>query len=72
VVYQCHFPRACLCMQYDGATLAAAHEHLIREKGLNLTHFDAVSGWNGVSVCVWQTWLGQLGKGLCDRGVRRV
>jgi hypothetical protein len=30
-------------LQYDGKMLAAAHEHLIRDKGLNLTHFDAVS-----------------------------
>jgi hypothetical protein len=31
-------------LQYEGRTLAAAHAHLVRKKGLNLTHFDAVGG----------------------------
>jgi hypothetical protein len=32
-----------ICLQYEGRTLAAAHAPLVRNKGLNLTHFDAVS-----------------------------
>jgi hemoglobin len=31
-------------LQYNGLTLAASHAHLMRDKGLNLTHFDAVAG----------------------------
>ena len=30
--------------RYTGRTLAVAHKRLIMEKGLNLTHFDAVAG----------------------------
>jgi hypothetical protein len=30
-------------LQYEGRSLAAAHAPLVRNKGLNLTHFDAVS-----------------------------
>lgn len=29
---------------YAGKDLATAHEHLIREKGLNVKHFDLVAG----------------------------
>ena len=30
--------------QYSGQDLAKAHEHMIREQGLGLPHFDAVAG----------------------------
>lgn len=36
-----------LLPQYEGRTLAAAHAPLVRTKGLNLSHFDAVSEGQG-------------------------
>ncbi len=30
------------CQQYLGQRLASAHEHLIRERGLSVDHFDMV------------------------------
>lgn len=29
--------------EYPGRSLAAAHAHLVREKGLDLSHFDRVA-----------------------------